>query len=70
MRHALPLEPRHMSLLKTADGGGMSQAEALRLLRSYGIPARAGCSPYVGHYGIEVTTHDRRLLKRAARLLF
>jgi hypothetical protein len=76
MNLAIPLTfaglgcPKAISLLKTCEGGGLSMSEALRLLRSHGIPAKPGCSPYVGHYGIEVTTRNRRLLARAGRLLF
>lgn len=61
--------PTMVSLLKVADGGSMPQHEAIRLLKSHGIPARPGYSPYVGHFGIELCTRNRRLLARAGRLL-
>lgn len=61
--------PANVSLLKVAEGGSMPQHEAIRLLRQHGIPAYPGYSPYVGHYGIELRTRNRRLLARAGRLL-
>ena len=53
-----------LSCLKVGEGGGVSQRQAMNLLRSAGIEAKKGYSPYVGHYGIEVPAGRRRSAER------
>ena len=53
-----------LSILTAREGGyGMY---ALNILRSVGIPAKRGSSPYIGHVGILV---PRKFVKRAERLI-
>jgi hypothetical protein len=55
------------SIMKAAEGG-MSQKDAIALLKENGIRSRRGAySPFVGHYGLYV---EAKFEDRASDLLF
>lgn len=50
-----------------ATEGGVSQRINMEKLKANGIPCRKCHSPYVGHYGIEVSKRHER---KAEKLLY
>ena len=55
------------SIMKASEGG-MSQKEAIELLKENGIKSKRGAySPYVGHYGLYV---EEKFEDKASDLLF
>ncbi len=54
----------------SAKEGGIGLKLALKRLKSKGIKAFPWITPYVGHVGIGIRTHNKRVIGRAQRILF
>lgn len=50
--------------------GGPGQRWAMTMLREAGIPCTHAASLFVGHYGVKLLTTNKRLVKRASRLIY
>ncbi len=50
--------------------GGPGQSWAISQLRDANIPCQHARSPLVGHYGVKLLTVNKRLVKRAQRLIY
>lgn len=50
--------------------GGPGQRWAMSILREAGIPCTHASSPFVGHYAVKLLTVNKRLVKRAQRLIY
>ncbi len=57
------------SVLKSGEGGPGGKA-TIDLLKCNGIKARTCHSPYVGHIGIEIAGANKRVEKKALKLIF
>lgn len=54
------------SIDKPSEGGGFSQREVVNTAKRHGLECRCStdASPYVGQFGIELKTEDRRKIRR------
>jgi len=58
-----------LNILSVRDGGP-GQRWAMTTLRNAKIPFRTATSPLYGHYGIQLMTRNKRLVKRTERLVY
>lgn len=57
------------SVYKVSEGG-LGQKQAIQMLKDAGIKARPCHSPYVGQTGVEILTVNKRIVRKAERILF
>lgn len=58
-----------LSFLRAQEGGPTKSCVLAQLKRA-GIPARGTTSCYVGHTAVAILTENKRLLKRAERIVY
>ena len=57
------------SVLKATEGG-IAQSHLRTVAKMIGVKIRFTSSPFIGHYGVEIATKDKRKIKRMENAAF